>query len=194
MDSTTSSLAPLDEFTRAVAQIVARAGEDADLLRAIAKQMQPLLADIRWLPPSHMAARQDRPEQHLLHLDAQRRFSVIAAVWGPGQGSPIHNHTTWGVIGVIDGAEIATAYNVQPDGSVAPFGPPRRLNVGDIDTVSPLIGDLHTVENAYSDRNSTSIHVYGGDIRAIERSIYRSDGSVNPFRSAGSGLAALVDR
>jgi predicted metal-dependent enzyme (double-stranded beta helix superfamily) len=38
--------------------------------------------------------------------------------------------------------------------------------------VSPRIGDIHRVSNAFSDRTSISIHVYGGNIGAVNRSVY----------------------
>jgi len=36
----------------------------------------------------------------------------------------------------------------------------------------PHLGDIHTIANAYEDRPSISIHVYGGNIGRIRRSIY----------------------
>ncbi|MAJ28453.1 MAG: hypothetical protein CMJ92_03520, partial [Planctomycetes bacterium] len=41
--------------------------------------------------------------RHLLHADPEDRFSLLALVWKPGQGTPIHDHPSWGVIGVLRG-------------------------------------------------------------------------------------------
>jgi predicted metal-dependent enzyme (double-stranded beta helix superfamily) len=41
-----------------------------------------------------------------------------------------------------------------------------------VEAVSPAIGDIHRVRNAYDDRVSISIHVYGANIGAVHRSIY----------------------
>ena len=38
--------------------------------------------------------------------------------------------------------------------------------------VSPTVGDIHEVANAYDDRASISIHVYGANIGAVARHVY----------------------
>jgi len=48
--------------------------------------------------------------RHLLHADAEDRFSLLALVWKPGQGTPIHDHPSWGVIGVLRGRMRFTNY------------------------------------------------------------------------------------
>ena len=47
----------------------------------------------------------------------------------------------------------------------------------------PSAGDIHRVRNAFEDRVSISIHVYGGNIGAIERHVFPEDGGVKPFVS-----------
>ena len=57
--------------------------------------------------------------------------------------------------------------------------------------VSPTIGDVHRVQNAYDDRVSISIHVYGGGIGRIRRHVFdESTGAVKEFVSGYSN--ALV--
>jgi predicted metal-dependent enzyme (double-stranded beta helix superfamily) len=52
--------------------------------------------------------------------------------------------------------------------------------------VSPTIGDIHRVSNAFSDCTSISIHVYGANIGAVHRWVYAEDGSRKPFVSGYS--------
>ncbi|BFO11879.1 Predicted metal-dependent enzyme of the double-stranded beta helix superfamily [Serratia rubidaea] len=47
-------------------------------------------------------------------------------------------------------------------------------------------GDIHQVRNAFSDRVSISIHVYGGNIGAVRRAVYSESGVVKPFVSGYS--------
>jgi predicted metal-dependent enzyme (double-stranded beta helix superfamily) len=55
---------------------------------------------------------------------------------------------------------------------------------GDVEYVSPHLGDVHQVRNAYSDRVSISIHAYGGNIGKIKRRVFAADtGSVKDFIS-----------
>ena len=50
--------------------------------------------------------------------------------------------------------------------------PQEKLNRHEIDIVSPTVGDIHRVENAYADRTSISIHVYGANIGAVRRHVF----------------------
>jgi len=54
---------------------------------------------------------------------------------------------------------------------------------GAIDAISPTIGDIHRVSNAFDDRVTISIHVYGADIGKVRRSTYDQDGSRKTFVS-----------
>ena len=42
---------------------------------------------------------------HVLHIEPDGAFSIVALVWRPGQVTPIHDHVTWCVFGVIEGVE-----------------------------------------------------------------------------------------
>jgi len=65
---------------------------------------------------------------------------------------------------------------------------------GDIEAVSPRIGDVHKVWNALPDQLSISIHVYGGNIGKIERHSYREDGSRATFVSGYSNVMLLGEQ
>jgi predicted metal-dependent enzyme (double-stranded beta helix superfamily) len=51
-------------------------------------------------------------------------------------------------------------------------GKSSQLLPGEIDAVSPTIGDIHKVRNAFDDQISISIHVYGANIGAVKRHVY----------------------
>jgi rhodanese-related sulfurtransferase len=89
----------------------------------------------------------------------------------------------WGLIGLLRGAEVAQDFRQLPDGALEPLGEPQRLDTGVVTAVSPTLGDIHQVFNAYSDRVSIGIHVYGADIGEVDRHVYTQDGQVKPFRS-----------
>jgi predicted metal-dependent enzyme (double-stranded beta helix superfamily) len=57
---------------------------------------------------------------------------------------------------------------------------------GQVEAVSPKVGDIHQVSNAHSDQVSISIHVYGANIGAVRRAVYQPDGSEKPFISGYS--------
>ncbi len=123
----------------------------------------------------------DYYQQYLLYCDPEQRFSVVSFVWGPGQKTPIHDHTVWGLIGMLRGAEVEQSY-ARHEGSLI-AGDTHRLNPGDVGWVSPTIGDVHQVSNALADQVSISIHVYGADIGKVNRHVYSDTGEIKSFIS-----------
>jgi predicted metal-dependent enzyme (double-stranded beta helix superfamily) len=155
--------------------------------------MRPLLAHLvandGWLPAEAARAHTDRYAQYLLHCDPLERFSVVSFVWGPGQRTPIHDHTVWGLIGMLRGAETAQHYRMAGDNPMVPVGELTRLQPGDVELVSPLTGDIHQVSNAYDDRTSISVHVYGANIGAVARHIFDPlDGTAKPMVSGYTSM------
>ena len=60
-----------------------------------------------------------------------------------------------------------------------------------------LLGDIHQVANAFSDRTSISIHAYGANIGAVARHVFALEcGTAKPFVSgyANRMLPNLWDR
>ncbi|RDK01544.1 cysteine dioxygenase [Paraburkholderia lacunae] len=176
----------LRTFVGRIASLVDDAVPEAQLLEAGGAHLRELVAHDDWLPDAFARPDPERYQQFLLHADARQRFSVVSFVWGPGQATPVHDHTVWGLIGVLRGAEIAQNYRATPTGSLAEEGAPRRLAVGAVEAVSPRIGDIHRVSNAYDDRTSISIHVYGANIGAVTRSVYPAGGGRKNFISGYS--------
>ena len=160
---------------------------------------QPLLSDLirhdDWLPEAFSQPNPERYQQYLLYCDQLERFSLVSFVWGPGQDTPIHDHTIWGMVGVMRGAELCHEY-VNSDNQLLAQNQ-HRLEQGEIDLVSPNVGDIHTVSNALSDRASISIHVYGANIGAVKRHVYDGDtGQAKEFISGYSNrvIPNLWDR
>jgi predicted metal-dependent enzyme (double-stranded beta helix superfamily) len=127
-----------------------------------------------WLPEAFAEPDPKFYRQYLLYGDPLDRFSVVSFVWGPGQCTPIHDHTVWGVVGMLRGAEYSQAFRRGPEGSVT-AGDEERLEPGQVLSLSPDTGDVHKVRNAFADRVSISIHTYGGNIGRIERSVFYAD-------------------
>lgn len=175
---------PLADFVRGMTALLDRGVDEAAILRDGRALLASLIAQDGWLPDALMQPDPDSYRIHRLHVDPAGRFSVSAMVWGPGQGTPIHDHTVWGMVGVLKGKERCEEFSplLEPGGPLV-HGHVHDLLPGDIDLVSPAIGDIHRVSNALDDGVSVSIHVYGGDIGAIERSRFDDTGRATPFVS-----------
>jgi len=174
--------------------LVSTPSAESGLLVKGAALLSDLVRRDDWLPDACAEADPDRYRQYLLYRDPAARFSVVSFVWGPGQATPIHNHTVWGLIGMLRGAELTQDYQIGGLGQIGspglrPAGPERRLTPGQVDAVSPTIGDIHRVANAFDDQVSISIHVYGADIGQIERATFDGEGRPKLFVSGYAPLA-----
>ena len=175
---------PLRDFVVAMTRLVGEAPDEARVLDEGRQLLAPLLARADWLPDAFTVVRPDRYAQYLLHADPLERFSVVSFVWGPGHRTPVHDHTVWGLVGVLQGAERCEEYT-PPSAKQAPAATGRRhvMHPGDIEAVSPTLGDWHRVSNAQADGPSISIHVYGGNIGAVRRHRVDDLGQVVEFIS-----------
>jgi predicted metal-dependent enzyme (double-stranded beta helix superfamily) len=190
------SIARLRQFVTCMTRLVEdEGGNEARLL----EQGQPLLADLvthdDWLPEEFARPHPERYQQYLLYCDPYERFSLASFIWGPGQTTPVHDHTVWGMVGVMRGAELCEEYARDAAGKLGKTGR-HRIAPGGIDLVSPTIGDIHTVSNPLTDRVSVSIHCYGANIGAVKRHIYAPGGEVKDFISgyASATMPNLWDR
>jgi predicted metal-dependent enzyme (double-stranded beta helix superfamily) len=122
------------------------------------------------LTPEQQLGSSEHYQQHVLHVDRDVNFSVVALVWQAGQRTTIHDHLCWGAVAVLRGVEQETLYSLTGDRLIAQQ---RRLNpTGDVSAFAPP-GDIHYVCNP-GPETAISLHVYGADIAARSSSIRRN--------------------
>jgi predicted metal-dependent enzyme (double-stranded beta helix superfamily) len=181
-----SNPARLRGFIGALAELLQTQAQEPQVLERGAQLLSELVNHDDWLPAEFAQPSPERYQQYVLHVDSAQRFSVVSFVWGPGQATPVHDHRVWGLIGMLRGAEDAQAFQRDSSGALHALGAPQRLLPGQVEAVSPRIGDIHQVRNAFDDRTSISIHVYGGNIGAVQRAVYLADGTEKAFISGYS--------
>ncbi len=181
-----TDLRPLRDFVRAATAAVALPRPEAAVLADLRGHLAALVSRDHWLPPELAQPHPQFYRQYLLHADALERFSVVSFVWGPGQQTPVHDHTVWGLIGMLRGQEVSQPFGVDGRGALVPQGEATTLVPGQVEAVSPTLGDIHQVRNALADQVSISIHVYGANIGAVQRWVYAPDGTRKPFVSGYS--------
>jgi len=175
-------IAPLRDFVVAMTRLVGRAEDEPTLLREGRALLSGLIARDDWLPEACATPRPDRYAQYLLHCDPLERFSVVSFVWGPGHRTPVHDHTVWGLVGQLRGAERCEEVRLD-GGQPLVTGQAHVMRPGDIEAVSPTVGDWHRVSSARADGPSISIHVYGANIGAVRRHRLDDAGRVVEFVS-----------
>src|SRR5215469_16077281 len=112
----------LDRLRRFVCELTALSdagASEAKLLDCAAASLRELVSVDDWLPPEFAAPDPAQYRQYLLYCDPLERFSVVSFVWGPGQCTPVHDHTVWGLIGMLRGSEISRNYTTEACGRLA---------------------------------------------------------------------------
>jgi rhodanese-related sulfurtransferase/predicted metal-dependent enzyme (double-stranded beta helix superfamily) len=191
--TTPTSIARFHHFLAQITRLVDIAPTEAELLSQARQCLQSLISHDDWLLPEFAQPHPQHYQQYLLYADPQDRFSVVSFVGAPRVSTPIHDHTVWGLMGMLRGSEFCQPYSRMSDGRWAPAGFQIDMLPGDIEAVSPRIGDVHKVWNALADQVSVSIHVYGGNIGQMECNSYREDGSRSKFVSGYVNIATASE-
>lgn len=152
-----SCAAPLDFAGRI------RAGHSA-ISRAVVEELD---LDEMWRESDPEKRLPGRYRRHQVVTDDRFGFTVVVLLWEPGAVTPVHDHDTWCVFGLLEGELEITNYGlVDDDGQ----GPLRLSEVGREQMRAGLIGDnrqpdteVHRVRNIGTER-ATSLHVYGADL------------------------------
>ena len=95
-------------------------------------------------------------------------YSVVAMTWGPGQGTPVHDHSgLWCVEGVWEGElEIMQYELLEQDGDRFRFRPTGGMQAG-TGSAGSLIPphEYHTIRNTSRDRVAISLHIYKAEMQ-----------------------------
>lgn len=176
----------LQEFLADLDAIVDEPGlDDRGVVGRAGPLLKKLLQDVSWLDPAYCKPQEDGMVQHLLATHPADAYSVVTMVVWPAFSTPIHDHGTWGLVGVFKGMEREERFRVER------IGDPDRVRLTPVrDTVNPpgsvtaLVApddEVHRISNL-SDFPSCSIHVYGGNIDGKERHRFEEDnGAVHNF-------------
>ncbi len=177
----------LDGMVAALGRMHDERADERRILEEGSALLRQLVAHDDWLPQEFARPHPQYYQQYLLHCDPAQRFTVVSFVWGPGQATPVHDHTVWALIGMLRGAERSERFALPVAGQAMQSLGTDILQPGAVDMLSPSQGDIHRVSNAHDDRVSISIHVYGGNIGRIRRHVY--DVATGTRREFVSGYA-----
>jgi predicted metal-dependent enzyme (double-stranded beta helix superfamily) len=139
--------------------------------QAVLSAIRGSLVDLDLLAEEHRLSKPDTYTRHLLHADPNGLFSILALVWGPGQGSPVHGHHTWCAVGVYAGELIETFYRAEPGLPEPVLVRELHRRPGDhcFDAGGP---GIHRIRNEGPDV-AISIHVYGVGADRISTGVNR---------------------
>lgn len=172
-DLATTSSTALQHLVEEIRAIVSTDTDASRVGPAVAEVLQPYLTQPDFLTAAQLEPDPNHYRQHILHVEPDGSFSIVALVWLPGQATPIHDHVSWCVVGVHMGEEHETVYDLAGDDS-DPYLTIREHTTNPIGSVAALVppGDIHHVANA-CDGLAVSLHIYGADIGVLGSSIRR---------------------
>jgi 3-mercaptopropionate dioxygenase len=163
--------ATIDQLVTAVRAAVADHGSWQDTAERVARELERHLPSPAVLSAEQRAGAPDRYRTHLLHTEPDGSFSIVALVWRPGQLTPIHDHVTWCVFGVIRGVEYEELFTLDERRGCLVQAGTSASGTGSVSGFAPP-GDIHRVRNA-GDDTAISIHIYGTDVSRIGSSVRR---------------------
>ncbi len=151
-------------------------GPQAERVRisGVAERLRAYLAVHPELPSFCTLPGKDTYARRLIHRDPGDRFIIVAMTWGPGQGTPIHDHGTWGVVGMLRNRIEAWVYKDRL--RTRDEGPAEIKEAGRVEaeegTLLPIVyppeEEIHRLQNRW-DQLSVGIHIYGKDITRCRR-------------------------
>jgi predicted metal-dependent enzyme (double-stranded beta helix superfamily) len=164
-------LTGLDELVSAVRAVVQKHADWRQTARLVARELQRRLPSPDVLTPEQRIGDPEGYRSYPLHTEPDGSFSIVALVWRPGQVTPIHDHVTWCVFGVIQGVEHEDLFRLDEDGELLVEVGASTNRAGEVSGFAPP-GDIHRVRNAGA-HTAISIHIYGTDVSRIGSSVRR---------------------
>ena len=132
-----------------------------DLLSHDPNAVQALVSQLEWPDPESTSYTRRR----LLEAD-NGSWSIYAICWLPGQYTPIHDHGTWGVVGVLEGTlfehQFACIHQDPEAGKyqLVPAGV-TLLSQGAVNTFIPEPDHIHKSGVPKNRTPTASLHLYG---------------------------------
>jgi len=142
----------------------------ADAVLRLVPAMQRLISVAGvFLEPPHLRPDPGHYARNLVYAAEDDSLSLFALVWEPGQWTPVHDHGSWGVVGVFEGYLEERAYmrvdaDPQPNrdhGIDLQRGGLVLLSPGSVTTFVPNPDHIHVTGVPEDRLRAVSLHLYG---------------------------------
>jgi len=142
--------------------------EAADCVLALAPLMLDLIEQAEsFLQPQHYRSSPVGYSRNLIYDAPDDSLSLYAIVWLPGQWTPVHDHGSWGVVGVIEGVLEERSYvRLSPDRGAdhdieLARGGVILLRRGAVTSFVPNPDHIHMTGVPADRPRAVSLHLYG---------------------------------
>jgi predicted metal-dependent enzyme (double-stranded beta helix superfamily) len=158
----------LDRFIAECRAAAEERAAPADVADAIAPLMMRLVAgDKAFLRVEHLRPHPHHYARNAIHVAGDASLSLYALVWLPGQWTPVHDHGSWGVVGVVQGvleerSFIAADGEIRSDSGIRlRRGGAVLLDRGSVSTFVPDPDHIHMTGAPARGDPGVSLHLYG---------------------------------
>jgi 3-mercaptopropionate dioxygenase len=156
---------PLESFLARASALTQGEHEPADCVQRLAPLMLDLIDHAAaFLQPQHYRSDPVHYARNLVYDAPDASLSLYTLVWLPGQWTPVHDHGSWGVVGVLEGVLEERSYvRLSPDrgaddhielarggvillgrGAVTSFVPnPDHIHITGVPAERPRVVSLH---------------------------------------------------
>ena len=176
----------LEEFISDCQGRIADCNGPADCVEAIAPLMQQLVSGPKdFLKPEHFQFDPEHYARNEIYVAPDESLSLYALVWRPGQWTPVHDHGSWGVVGVVRGILEERSF-VRTDGHddratgiTLLRGGMLLLAEGAITSFVPNPDHIHVTGVADDREEVVSLHLYGREMSGFN--VYDVDAGTRRF-------------
>ena len=158
----------LESFIARATALTRDCPEPADCVLALAPLMLELIESAnQFLEPKHHRSDPEHYARNLVFEAPDASLSLYALVWSPGQWTPIHDHGSWGVVGVLEGVLEERSYvRLSPDrgadkGIELVRGGVILLGRGAVTSFVPNPDHIHVTGVPAERPRAVSLHLYG---------------------------------
>jgi 3-mercaptopropionate dioxygenase len=159
---------PLQSFFDRALACSAQGLQPCDAVLALVGPMMELATSApAWIDTMPLQCRPEGYTRNLLHCAPDGSLSLYALVWLPGQWTPVHDHGSWGVVGILEGVlEERSHVRLSPDdgrdeGIVLARGSVVLLPPGAVSTFVPNPDHIHVTGVPADRQRAVSLHLYG---------------------------------
>ena len=171
----------LDTFVHECRGRISAGGVPADFVTDLAPSIHRLLSgDQSFLKPKHFQSHSEHYARNAIYIADDDSMNLYALVWLPGQWTPIHDHGTWGVVGVSEGRlEERNFIRIDQHGADAledidlVRGGVILLAPGAVTSFVPNPDHIHITGNSDPQERVVSLHLYGSGMSGFH--IYDRD-------------------
>ena len=158
------------------------------LLEVLRPHVEGLLYDPTWITDAFRQPVPDTTAAWAVYRSQEPDLCIFTMVVPPGSMTKVHNHLTYGWVGLVQGAQVERKYMRRDDGRLDGHAElelvsEAPIHLGEITPLRHPDEDIHQVITA-SGVPSVSLHVLCNDIGTVQRQAFDPErGSVEDFVS-----------